>query len=282
MQESNAFVLLNDEQNPLTSGMLRKPLSSCFSDTEDEYQFEHKEYLICVEKGSLSKDERPEPPSLPQPKRPLRPLKRAHVGRLAPINKEANPSSGDTDLIQPRSKEEQETVDLFDLLAPKKVDRNVSSQDINSLLSLLDRPTTGGTKSDSFGGTILENQSSLGDTLGSLPSFPDTLENPPSSGDTTLEKPPSFPTTLTNPPPTPSLLSTINPRTPPLANDMQKRPSNLSTPVSLPTRRAIQSKDYSYFAFAKPAFSSLQSYQDYQEAAMKSLIRHLVFRAIER
>ena len=37
MQESNSFVLLNDEQNPLTSGILRKPLSNCFSDTEDEY-----------------------------------------------------------------------------------------------------------------------------------------------------------------------------------------------------------------------------------------------------
>lgn len=239
-QESNAFVLLNDEQNPLTSGMLRKSLSSCFSDTEDEYQFEHKEYLICVEKGSLSKDENPEPPPLPQPKRPMRSLKRAHVSRLVPINKDTNPSSSDTDLIQPRSKEEQETVDLLDLLAPKKVDRNVSSQDINSLLSLLDNPTAHNTNVDSF-------------------------------VDTTFENPPTSP-----------LVCTDKPRTPSVANDMQKKPSNLCTPVSLPTRRAIQSKDYSYFAFSKPAFSTLPSYQDYQEAAMKSLIRHLVFQAIER
>ena len=132
MQESNSFVLLNDEQNPLTSGILRKPLSSCFSDTEDEYQFEHKEYLISVEKGSLTKDEKSEAPSLPQPKRPLRSLKRPHSVRLVPISRDANPPSDDGDLIQPRSKEKQETVDLLDLLVPKKADHNVSSQDINS------------------------------------------------------------------------------------------------------------------------------------------------------
>ena len=241
MQESNAFVLLNDEQNPLTSGILRKPLTSCFSDAEDEYQFEHKEYLISVEKGSLAKDAKSEPPSLPQPKRPLRSFKRPHVGRLVPINKEANPSPDDTELIRPRSKEEQETVDLLDLLAPKKVDRNVSSQDINSLLSLLESPVASNTE----------------------PLVDMTLDNPPS---------------------TPSLLSTASskPRTHSVANDTQRKPSNLCTPVSLPTRRAIQSKDYSYFAFSKPAFSTLQSYQDYQEAAMKSLIRHLVFQTIDR
>ena len=47
------FMLIDDNEETLTSGFLPKPITSCFGEI-DEYQFENKEYLISIEKESLN------------------------------------------------------------------------------------------------------------------------------------------------------------------------------------------------------------------------------------
>ena len=58
------FTLLSDSDDILTSGMLRKPLLDCFHG-EDDYQFENKEFLICIERDNVNSAPQRQPISKP-------------------------------------------------------------------------------------------------------------------------------------------------------------------------------------------------------------------------
>ena len=49
-----SFQLLSQEDEMLTSGSLRKEVFQCIEENEESYEFENREYLIMVERESLS------------------------------------------------------------------------------------------------------------------------------------------------------------------------------------------------------------------------------------
>lgn len=46
------FTLVSETEETLTSGFIPKPITVCFGEN-DEYQFEHKEYLVSIEKENV-------------------------------------------------------------------------------------------------------------------------------------------------------------------------------------------------------------------------------------
>lgn len=100
---------MNEESEILTSGMLRKEMDQCIEENAESYEFESQEYLISVERANLS---------VHQESIPI--VKKVHVKH--------------SELIQPRERKEVDKIDLISLLEPKKVDKEIRSSDIDSLL----------------------------------------------------------------------------------------------------------------------------------------------------
>ena len=113
-------MLCDDCDTTLSSGLLKNPLASLLASADDEYTFEHKEYLISVEKEAFQPSSDVPPPK-PSYKRP------------AP----SAPRGEEEELVKPRSKEEQKDVDVMAMLQPRKVPSNSLSAPVDDLLSLL-------------------------------------------------------------------------------------------------------------------------------------------------
>lgn len=113
-------MLCDDCDTTLSSGLLKNPLASLLASADDEYTFEHKEYLISVEKEAFQPSVDVPPPK-PSYKRP------------APSKSRGE----EEELVKPRSKEEQKDVDVMAMLQPRKVPSNPLSAPVDDLLSLL-------------------------------------------------------------------------------------------------------------------------------------------------
>lgn len=96
----------------LTSGSLRKEIFQCIEENEESYEFENREYLIMVERESLSMPDKTSPNIQ---------------------NRVTNPS----ELIQPRGRKEMDEVDLMSLVQPKKLNRDIQMNDVDSLLECM-------------------------------------------------------------------------------------------------------------------------------------------------
>ena len=86
------FTLYDDSDTLLSSGVLKQSLSSMFRNGEDEVQFEHKEYLICIEQVGVN----------PKEEELIQPQQKEDgdlVEMLQPRAVSGNPLSGSVDIL---------------------------------------------------------------------------------------------------------------------------------------------------------------------------------------
>ena len=103
---------------------MKGSLPSLVESADDEFTFEHKEYLISVEKEALQPST-----DVPLPK----PSYKRPAPSVSHVKKE--------EFVKPRSKEEQKDVDVMAMLKPRKVTSNPLSTSVDDLLSLLSSPS---------------------------------------------------------------------------------------------------------------------------------------------
>ena len=241
----------------LTSGLLQKEIHQCIEENEESYEFENREYLIMVERASLSM------PDVTSPNIPTK----------------VTNSSG---LIQPRGRKEMDEVDLMTLVQPKKLNRDIQTSDIDSLLECM-----------AVKKVALDTSLETKNTMDLTHSNNSVLNNLSRRSSKSLERKQSR--------------SSLSDSDPVLTAGMSKdvslsipfqslsregssssnhssslHPSARSLSTMLPTFEDIQSKNYSFFIQSPSlqSFSSVQQYEAYQTAAMNSLIRHTIYQAL--
>ena len=250
-----SFQLLSQEDEILTSGLLRNEIHQCIEENEENYEFENREYLIMVERASLSMSDTTAP----------------HIPEKVTDSNE---------LIQPRGKKEMGEVDLMSLLQPKKLKKDIQMSDIDSLLGCM-------TVKKVAVETSLETKNSvhLHASNTSLLQNLSPRSRKPENGLTQSslnESDPVFASEVSKDISLSMPSKRISSDGPSSSRSASLHPSVHALATVLPTFDDIQSKNYSFFSqsLSLQSFSSVQQYETFQMVAMNTLIRHTIYQAL--